>query len=246
MIEITEKLEQLYSKVSNLPQGALKTYWDTLLDSGMLYYSFGDSRISSDTFWPTKDIVPDESTGYRLAGQYMFYNAGSQNNWSLKDRLHQCGVRIVLDKVTSIRNLFNYDYFPEVPFLDCSTITASDGMQGVFSNTWGRLKVIEGIRSSAQTMWNANTFNNSYIEHCPIEGVIESGTFDIHWSTKLDKESIVSIINCLSDNASGQTASLSLTAVKSAFNTTDPDTCAEWQELIAPKTADGKWIISLV
>lgn len=60
-------------------------------------------------------------------------------------------------------------------------------------------------------------------------------------STLLSHDSIVSVINNLSTNASGKTATFSATAVNNAF--TGGSTGSEWQALIATKP---NWTISLV
>ena len=55
----------------------------------------------------------------------------------------------------------------------------------------------------------------------------------MQWSTKLNKESITSVINRLSSGANGLTVTLSLTAVNNAFEGGRDGT--EWQTLIATK-----------
>ena len=62
-------------------------------------------------------------------------------------------------------------------------------------------------------------------------------TLDLHWSTKLSKESIESIVETLSPTASGMTLTLSQAAKEAAF------TADAWSALIAPKQ---NWTISLV
>lgn len=67
------------------------------------------------------------------------------------------------------------------------------------------------------------------LEELTIAGTIGRNGFDVHWSTKLNKASITSIVNALSSTTSGLTVTLSKTAVNNAF-TTD-----EWNALIATK-----------
>lgn len=65
-------------------------------------------------------------------------------------------------------------------------------------------------------------------------------------NTKLSKNSILSLIPCLSDEITGKTLTLSKTAVDTAFETSegaaDGSTSTEWLELIATKP---NWTISL-
>lgn len=76
------------------------------------------------------------------------------------------------------------------------------------------------------------------LENLTIEGVIGTA-IDIHWSTKLSKASITSVINALSTTTSGLTATFSKTAVETAFGST---TSTEWLALVATKS---NWTISL-
>lgn len=79
-----------------------------------------------------------------------------------------------------------------------------------------------------------NAFNNcTSLEELPLTGVIIRGGLNLQWSTKLNKESITSVINCLSSGTSGLTVTLSLTAVNNAFEGGRDGT--EWQTLIATK-----------
>ena len=73
-----------------------------------------------------------------------------------------------------------------------------------------------------------------------VEGVIPV-TCSFSHSTLLSHDSIVNIINALSPTASGQTLTLSATAVNNAFEGGSEG--AEWQALIATKPT---WTFSLV
>jgi hypothetical protein len=67
--------------------------------------------------------------------------------------------------------------------------------------------------------------------------VIGQKNFNVHWSPKLSKASIESIINALSSTTSGLTVTISKTAKEAVFTT------EEWATLIATKP---NWTISLV
>lgn len=105
-------------------------------------------------------------------------------------------------------------------------------------------KFIVGNDSTVAS-WSSMFTDCQALENIVIEGTILGGNhntlFDIHWSTKLSHDSIVSIINALSPNASGKTASFSATAVGNAFEGGSEG--AEWKALIATKP---NWTISLV
>lgn len=89
---------------------------------------------------------------------------------------------------------------------------------------------------------NENTsFTNTFTGVTNLVNLEMSGTigksFDIHWSTKLSRASIESIVNALSASSSGLTLTLSETAVNNAFSED------EWNALVASKQ---NWTISLV
>lgn len=91
-----------------------------------------------------------------------------------------------------------------------------------------------------------NTFqNNDALENIVMDGEIGQD-FDIHWSTKLTKASIESIMATLSTATTGKSVSFSKTAVNKAFETSeganDGSTSTEWTTLTNTKT---NWTISL-
>ena len=85
---------------------------------------------------------------------------------------------------------------------------------------------------------------SSWFGYCNVKEFRIEGDIPVSCSfsnaTSLSHDSIVNIVNALSATASGQTLTLSKTAVNNAFGSKDS---AEWQALIAPKT---QWSFSLV
>lgn len=86
-----------------------------------------------------------------------------------------------------------------------------------------------------------------YLADLTINGPIAGGGFDTHWSVDMTKASITGIVNALSATKTGLTVTLSLAAVKKAFETAeganDGNTSTEWTTLAATKP---NWTISLV
>lgn len=72
-------------------------------------------------------------------------------------------------------------------------------------------------------------------------------SLDVKYAEKLSKDSIISIISCLSNTTNGLSLTLSAKAVNTAFETSeganDGSTSADWETLIAAHT---NWTISLV
>lgn len=247
LINLTTKLEELKTEVEQLPEGAMKIFWDRFLTPVYHYQAFTGGIFDFDTFWPTKDIICNDSGGIYTA-QRLFYNFTKGNcAQSLKRRLEQCGVKIVLTQTTSIRQFATWASITEYPELDLTTITDKEGLHQSFAYCQKRIKRIERLISSPGTYWNDNTFYDSNLEHCVIAGTIGTGTFNIQGSTLLDKESLLSIITALSDTTNGLTCKLSLVAVNREFETNaglnNGSTSPEWTAKVAAKP---NWTINLL
>lgn len=95
-----------------------------------------------------------------------------------------------------------------------------------------------------------NAFNDcTALEELILSGSLVRGGLDLHWSTKLNKASIESVINALSDTTSGLAITLSKAAVDKAFETSeganDGSTSAEWDALGGINRPRQNWTISL-
>lgn len=93
----------------------------------------------------------------------------------------------------------------------------------------------------------SNLFRNCpALEHLTLIGTLRQGNLGLQDSPKLDRESIVGLIDALSDAVTGQTLTLSKTAVDKAFETaagaTDGSMSAAWTELLATKP---DWTVAL-
>ena len=215
-------------------------FWEVFQRGGTrTNYSAAFSRgsFNYDNFYPKYDIAP---TG---DATQLFYDWTYGNcKGSLKQRLEECGVRLDTSKCSSLINSFAYTSMTEIPTIDLSGITASNGTQGMFSNGWDNLIAIEKIIVAETTPFNNNTFQyDRGLINVIFEGVIGQNGLDLHWSNKLSHDSLMSIINCLSKTTSGLTVTLSKEAVNNAFD--GGSTGAEWLALIATKS---NWTISLV
>lgn len=109
------------------------------------------------------------------------------------------------------------------------------------------LVTIDKLIVAATTKYTSYAFEGvTKLENLTVDGTIAQNNFNVKYCTLLSKASIESIINCLSADTSGLTVTLSLTAVKKAFETSsganDGNTSEEWLNLIAPKS---NWTITL-
>lgn len=85
------------------------------------------------------------------------------------------------------------------------------------------------------------------LEKLIISGVISVNGFDVSWSSKLTKDSLISIINALSSTTEGLTVTLSLSAINKAFETSpgllNGSESYEWSEL---HTSKDNWNVVLI
>jgi hypothetical protein len=123
-------------------------------------------------------------------------------------------------------------------------IASYGSSKGDAANTFFQCNQLKKIRKfivdENTTFRQAFNFCSS-LEELNIEGVIGQNGFDVHWSTKLNKASITSIVNALSTTTSGLSITLSLTAVNNAFE--GGSTGAEWLALAGTRS---NWTINLV
>lgn len=115
------------------------------------------------------------------------------------------------------------------------------GLQPSFSYSYfaafcGKLRKVACVRVDKNSMVSNMFASGISLEEVKFEGEIGQSGINLYRSTKLNRASIESLINCLSKDTTGQSITLSKTAVNNAF-TTD-----EWNALVATKS---NWTISL-
>jgi hypothetical protein len=138
---------------------------------------------------------------------------------------------------------YNNKVTDTVKGIDCKNSTK---LLNVFDGA-EKLKTIRKFKVYSNNTF-ASVFNNcNSLEERYIEGVIGQNGFNVQWSTKLSRDSLMRIINALSTETSGLSVTLSKTAVNKAFETNeganDGSTSAEWLALANTKS---NWTISLV
>lgn len=186
----------------------------------------------SNSFW---EIFQDG--GSRSHYAYAFaYLGWTDENYSPK-------YPIAPTSTTGIGHLFDYN----VKITDTKVpITAFGSCISAFANASSIRRIVLLIFSGTTTVSSMFT-NCRNLEELACEGTLSITGLDLHWSTKLNKSSIESVIGVLDDTTSGLTVTLSLAAVQAAFETSaganDGNTSAEWIALVATKP---NWTISLV
>jgi hypothetical protein len=175
-------------------------FWEVFQKGGKrtdYHQAFGFGTFNLTNFYPKYDIAP---TG---DASVIFYAWETENSrGSLKQRLEECGVRLDTSKCTSLYNAFSYTFLTELPTIDLSGITASNGTHGIFADSWGRTHTIEKIIVAETTRFLSSTFQNAQgLINVIFEGVIGQNGLNLQWSPKLSHDSLMSVINCLQDKS---------------------------------------------
>lgn len=167
-------------------------FWDAAQDYGRrTNYPYGFcSYIWNDvTFRPKYDIRPDGN-----ATSLLRYSQITD----LVSILGEQGVVLDLSKATVIEYGFNNCTTRRLGVIDCTSATSARSL----FNAAGNLEEIELFRVTEKLEYNG-TFNNAAkLENLTVDGVIGQNGFDIHWSTELTHDSLMSIINALQDKTS--------------------------------------------
>lgn len=243
-VEVSENATtfEIMQKIAQIPEDTFyDDFWDNYQENGNktdYSYAFNGKGWNNVSFNPKYDIVPTKSnTG-------MFSAFGFSG--SLIELFENQGIILDTSSSTGFQNMFlSATAITDIPELVISNNGKSVSMAGAFGTCLKLQKVSIDIQSSVSS-W-ANTFATCpELQELNIKGSIDINGFDVHWSTKLNKESLTGIINALSSETEGLTVTLSLTAVNTAFETSegaeDGSTSEEWLSLTATKS---NWAVAL-
>lgn len=176
---------------------------------------------------------------YQWNGTRPYYNYAFSYGW--KDENYN--PKYPFGKTLQVSAMFYYSTITDTKIeID---ITKATSVQMMFESTT-KLHTIRKLIVAENTVINANNFRNAVaLENITFEGVIGC-SINFQWCP-LTKASITNIINTLSTAATGQTLTLKLSAVNTAFETSagaaDGSTSAEFAALVATKT---NWTITMI
>lgn len=173
-------------------------FWDDFQYNGTrrnYQYAFGIYSWSDKTFKPKYDLIV-------VNGAQMFNQNMRITN--LKNLLANAGVILDFSNCTNALQCFQLSKITHIPTLDCSKLTNT---RYAFASS--NIVEIEKLIFTETTTYDATTFQNATaIETLIIEGVIAKNGFDVHWSTKLSKASLLSILKALNITVSSVTVTL--------------------------------------
>lgn len=208
-------------------------FWDSAQNKGErtnYFYGFAGSSWNDTTFKPKYNIT-------LVTANNIFASSPITN---LKGILEQLKITLDFSSCTSASYILQGSWITHMGVIDSRSLSNHN-------YTFYRAEKLKYVEKVILKEDGSQSFIVNYsfgqcgaLEHMPFEGCIGQPNFDMHWSTKLDKESLTSIINCLSTTTSGLAVTLSKTAVNNAFE--GGSTGAEWLTLIGTKS---NWTINL-
>ena len=238
---VADNVQKVYNAGA---KSAYAEFWDAFQTKGKrVLYGYAFTRWDNGIFKPKYNITPTNAV-------YMFFQSGSNTKNGIEmDKLEQeYGIKFDFSRAPSLGFAFADNGFWKTLNVVNMTGTNYGNEYVVYDRYNGGTKTrINKLIVKESTKFGEMIFGYcSALTHMIVEGTIGQNGFDVHWSTGLSKESIISIINALSATAANKTVTLSKTAVNTAFETSrgskDGAKSEEWINLIAQKS---NWTITL-
>jgi hypothetical protein len=185
-------------------QSEYDRFWDEFQQNGnrvSYQYAFGGAGWTDKTFKPKYNMKPVRSDG-------MFHTSGLAGD--LVEILETCGVAIDLSSCPTVSQ--TYVYAGAITRVGIQDTRASNSLNMMFYacrklNTIDRLILKE---DGSQTV--ASVFANcEELENLVIEGKIGQNGFNVQWSTKLTRESLLSIAAALADKTGDTSGTWTIT-----------------------------------
>lgn len=245
-MSIAEKLTAIAENEQKVFDAGKKAGYDAFWDNYQLngnrqFYSgaFSGGGWHKDTFYPKYNIVSGRYSAASMFGNFNY--ATEYGLFDLEARLQELGITIDIINANQTTHMFQNAQISVVPELDFTKVGT---IQYLCNDS--KIQVFRKLKVNESTKY-VNNFNNcTNLTDITFDGVIGQAGLDLHWSTSLSRASIENIINCLSTTTSGLAVTLSLAAVKKAFETSsganNGNTSADWLALSGTKS---NWTITL-
>lgn len=243
-MSIAEKLETIAENEQKVFDAGKKSQYDEFWDAFQNYGAvLNGNHMFSGVAWTPENFKPKYDILVNRA-DYIFMET-RRLKCSLIDVFNEQGIVLDTSRATTLSNAFAFSAITEIPELDTTNCTAAGALDATFGQCQQLRKI---VKITIKAVYRCTSlFLNCYaLEEVDFSGTL-GASLNMSYCSKLNKPSITSLINILSTATTGLTVTLSLTAVKKAFETSiganDGNTSAEWTSLIATKS---NFTISLV
>lgn len=168
-------------------------FWNNYIGNGNLSYApyhFAGSGWNNLNFRPNKNLI------FRKAATGLFQQSNIRN---LKKCLEDCNVTLDISKSTNLNYAFAYGKIQYLPKISIISADANTQYLCGETNDGSYLISIDEIEIA-----ETNTFVGSFnycknLTHVIFTGTLATNGLNLSWSTQLDHESLLSILNCLKD-----------------------------------------------
>lgn len=244
-MSISEKLEKVAENVPKVYEAGrayekgytdgikaeYDTFWDNYQENGertIYQHAFGGCGWTEETFKPKYNIIP--TNAYML-----FYN--NDKITDLVCLLKKNKVTLDLSNARSIQYAFGNSSITKIGIVDTTQCVS---LQNCFVNSTKLVEIEKIILKDDGSQGYTTPFNGcTSLEKVIFQGTIGQDGLNMQWSTKLNKSSITSIINALSETTSGLSITLSKTAVDNAGFGEDGDQQIHYPYTETTKTENG-------
>ena len=235
---------------------AVKNFWDTYYTNAKQNDGVTNRYAGSNSFYnwysPMLEWFNPSGT-LKITGnaascfRYFCRDLNTKNGdvaINFKELLESKNCELDTSGVTSSNFLFSEAGISHLPKLDLSKVTGTHN--SIFYRSYALKWIDELVINKASTLPSTAFEDCARLEHVMFSGEI-GNSLTLEDCSVLDGTSIISLVDTLSSTTTGKTLTLSLIAVKNAFETiegaSDGNTSDTWLSLIATKK---NWTITLI
>ena len=217
--ELADKVDEVYEAGK---QAEHKAVWDAIQDYGRRFNynnAFTGYGLMGDIFYPTYDLKPTQANSmFNCMGDTVAIG-GRNTRIDFTQRFIDCGIEFDLSNCTRAQDIF---YFCKVatrlPKLDLTKIEADAYARRLVYQCSNLTKIDEIVVPSTLTPTNWFDYCTALTD-LTISGTIGKNGFNVMWSTKLSKSSILSILKACNISVSAVTITLPKTCIDDSTNT---------------------------
>ena len=240
---IAENTQKVYDAAKNSQNNEL---WKAITANGTrTNYSsaFQLQQWDKNSFIPTYDITPTNASS-----MFRFIGPGSNELQVDMEELEKTqGIKFDFSNCTVFEYAFAGGLFSVLNVIDMSLSASSNSYVFYGAYSGRRLKKINRLILGENTKPHSTWFGYAdQLTHIGFEGVLANNGLDISTCPKIDKESIISLVNILSETTSGLTITLRKSAVNNAFgiDIDDETTYPEGSEFYNLRNSKSNWTIN--
>lgn len=218
-MSIAEKLITVAENVPKVYEAGKDAFWDAFQSYGnRLQYQYAFMEWDSDYIHPKYKVAPKNG---HMAQMF------TRSNVKKIEKEYFDFSNVPVASYASNGLYYTFQFCSKLEEIEVDL--PGDYLNGTFHGCT-KLHTIAKLSVKETTIFTANPFAEcSALEEIRFEGVIGK-SLDIHWSTKLSFESLVSIVGALSKTVTGQTITLPTTARQTYDNAT---ISGAWDNLIS-------------